>query len=115
MATSIYLTLDGTTLKWSPNGSTNWTPVGPDSPKTGVNENDEVDWIADDTISKVKIKPNKSAIIKQVNGDDTKTPKGVTNSSIPNPTTEKYTISVKPADPAGGYLDFDPELRYPPG
>ena len=111
--TNIYLKLEGTVLMWSPNGSSGWTQVTASNPSTGVNLNDTVSWIGDDSISKIKIKPKQSKILKKVDGDDTKTPKGTVNSSIDGPTTEKYTISVKPVN-SGGYLDVDPDLRYPP-
>lgn len=111
---NIYLKLEGSVLMWSPDGTSGWTQVTATNPSTGVNLNDTISWIADDSISKLKIKPKQSKILKSVDGDDTKSPKGTVNSSINGATTEKYTISVKPVN-SGGYSDFDPDIRYPPG
>jgi|GEM_PF-3364214 len=108
----VYLKLDGNVLKWSPDGSSNWTPVTSNEPSTGVNLNDTVSWHGDDTISKIKIKPPQSKILKSVSNDDSKSPQGNVDDSIDSPVTEKYVISIKSAK-GNGYTDYDPDLRYP--
>ncbi|RED91900.1 hypothetical protein [Marinoscillum furvescens] len=108
---TIQLKLDGETLKWK-SEQTDWQDVTPDSPDTGLNGGDDISWVADSSIKKIKISPKQSKILKQVNGDDTSNPVGVANTDIGSPVSEKYTIRVKP-DGGGGYLDFDPKIHYP--
>lgn len=112
MKITINLTLDGDVLKFK-NEKGEWQPVTPTAPSTGVDCGDEVDWVGDETISKIKIKPNKSKILDKVDGDDTRKPKGMVRKSIEGKISEKYTISVK-GERGGGYTDFDPDLHYPP-
>ncbi len=111
---NIYLKLERSVLMWSPDGTSNWINVTPSSPSTGVNNGDTVSWIADSSIDKIMISPKQGKILKNIDGDDTKNPKGTANPNIGSPTTEKYTISVKAVNSKGGYLDTDPEIRYPP-
>ncbi|SNT25642.1 hypothetical protein SAMN05421640_2986 [Ekhidna lutea] len=110
---TINLTLDGGVLKYQDDAG-NWQTVDAGSPSTGVDSGDEVDWSGDDTIGKIKIKPNKNRILDRVDDDDTKKPKGKVKQGLTGTITEKYTISVKPAN-GGGYTDFDPDLTYPKG
>ncbi|WP_370090468.1 hypothetical protein [Ekhidna sp.] len=111
---TINLTLDGQTLKYQ-DSSGNWQVVDAGNPSTGVNSGDEVDWVADDTISKVKIKPNQNQILEKVNDNDSKKPKGKVKNGLTGTINVKYTISVKPASGGGGYIDVDPDLHYPKG
>lgn len=110
--TTINLTLRSGVLKFK-NTAGQWQTVDATNPSTGVNSGDEVDWVADSTISKIKIKPAKGDILDRVDKNDSPNPKGKVKTGLSGTLTQKYTISVKAASGGGGYLDFDPELNYP--
>lgn len=112
---TINLTLEGGVLKFK-NDAGVWQKVDAGNPSTGVDSGDEVDWLGDDTIDKIKIKPKQNRILETVDGDDTKKPKGKVKSGLSGQITEKYTISVKSSTKGdGGYTDFDPDLKFPRG
>lgn len=115
----IYLTLTGSNpnyqLKWNNDNGSTWTKVGPTSPSTTVEANDEVEWIADGTIDKVKIKFKKGDIISNndITGNDGKDPKGKVKSNVGKGLTDTYTIKVKP-HAGGSQKEYDPDIKTPP-
>ncbi|MEQ9229658.1 MAG: hypothetical protein RIF46_03180 [Cyclobacteriaceae bacterium] len=116
---TIYLKLTGSKpeyqLQWSYDQST-WAKVQPNSPSTEVNAGDELDWDADDSIAKVKIKFKKGNIIPNgnISGNDSKHPKGQVPSGVANKLSDSYTITVKPAD-GGPTGEYDPDIKTPGG
>ncbi len=115
----IYLKLKGAKptyeLQWSYDQRT-WAKVEPSSPSTEVQPGDEVDWEADESIAKMKIKFKKGNIIPNgnISGNDSKKPIGRVSTGAKKGISDSYTITVKPADggPAGQY---DPDLKIPTG
>jgi hypothetical protein len=115
MIITINLTLEGGVLKFK-NTAGQWQTVDANNPSTAVNSDDELDWVGDDTIDKIKIKPNKGNILDKVDDNDSKTPKGKMKQGLTGTLSEKYTISVKASkseSKGGGYTDFDPDLTFP--
>lgn len=112
MTITIELRLNGGILQFL-NENGQWQDVDANNPNTGVNEGDEIDWSGDATIDKIKIKPPTGAILARVNSNDSKNPKGIIKSGLSGKLTQKYTISVKSSDQKGGYIDFDPKIKYP--
>ena len=112
---TIHLRLTGTNpdyeLQWSYDQST-WSKVQPNSPSTEVDSDDNLDWSADDTIQKVKIKFDKGNIIPNVSDDDTKDPKGKVKSNVARGLTDSYTIKVQPSG-GGGLKEYDPDIKTP--
>ncbi len=113
----IYLKLTGSKpsyeLQWSYDQRT-WAKVEPTSPSTEVHPEDELDWDADDSIAKVKIKFKKGNIIPNGNlsGNDSKKPVGRVKKGVKKGISDSYTITVKPAD-GGPVGQYDPELKVP--
>lgn len=111
---SIYLKLVGDNLQWSPDGSQNWQIVSKQSPTTIAKRNEQVEWISnDDSISKIKVKFDKTDIFKTIQDNDSKKPKGNVKNDAEANTVDKYEIWVKKGDNSGDYLRFDPEMKVP--
>lgn len=116
---TIYLKLEGSNpnyqLQWSYDRKT-WAKVEPNSPSTQVDSGDELDWSADASIDKVKIKFAKGNIIPngKISGNDGKTPKGTVVNGVGKNLTDTYTIKVKPAD-GGPTGEYDPDINTPKG
>ena len=113
----IYLKLTGSNpnyqLQWSADQRT-WSKVEANSPSTEVESNDELDWSADDSIDKIKIKFDNGNIIPNgnISDNDSKLPKGKVKSNAPKGASDSYTIKVKPAD-GGPSGEYDPDIRTP--
>lgn len=101
-------------LQWDDEGT--WTKVSADSPTTTVNSGDEIDWVGDDSIKKMKIKFTKGDIIPNdcVSGNDSDCPKGQCNRDLGPGLSDSYTITVKPAD-GGPTGEYDPKVKTPGG
>ncbi|NND63334.1 MAG: hypothetical protein HKN48_09085 [Flavobacteriaceae bacterium] len=113
----IYLKLTGSKpdyqLQWSYDQST-WAKVQPKSPSTEIKPGDELDWNADESISKMKIKFAKGNIIsnKDISGNDSKNPKGRVKNGVGQGLSDSYTITVKPSD-GGSTGEYDPDIKTP--
>lgn len=100
-------------LQWSNDGKT-WSKVTERSPKTVLESGDELDWDADDSIKKIKIKFKKGNIIanKSILENDTKCPRGGCGRSLAMGLKDTYTIKVQPAN-GGAIKEYDPIVETP--
>lgn len=101
-------------LQWSEDQHT-WAKVTATSPSTQLDSDDELDWSADASITKVQIQFNKGNIIPNSNirSNDTRQPKGSVITGVARGLSDTYTIKVQPAG-GGGLKEYDPEVKTPP-